>query len=229
MSAFAQCVTRTTLANKSSLIQKEELIFLMLSTANSRNKLRPQLHKLYKSFFWSLVLCSLSILGCDRSSEVGLNPEDTAPKFKLERLASGSSALNDFKGKLVVLNFFASWCATCIEEMPSLERLQQQFGSDCLSVVAVAVDDEESKLKPFVQEMQLSFPILLDRNGKVRRTYKVAGYPETFILDRDLKVKMFYDYEKSEPVARVIGPRDWMHPEVVSQIERICNQEPNKE
>ena len=229
MSAFALCVIRTTPASRSSLIQKEELICSTLSTVSSRSKLRHQLPKLSSRFLCSLFLCALSILGCDRSSEVGLNPSDTAPKFQLDRLSSGQSSLDDFKGKLVVLNFFASWCSTCIEEMPSLERLQQQFGSDCLNVVAVAVDDDESKLRPFVQEMQLNFPILLDRNGKVRRTYKVAGYPETFILDRDLKVKMFYDYEKSEPVARVIGPRDWMHPEVVSQIERLCNQEPYKE
>ena len=192
---------------------------------------------LFGSFFSRLSVILLSLLlavgiisfsGCNRSQEVGLNPGDFPPNFSLSTLSGTKDSLVAHKGEVVVLNFWATWCAPCVEEMPTLERLHSLLGSQGLTVLAVAVDDTEVALNAAQKELGLSFPILLDQNGKVRDQFKVQGYPETFIVDRSGKLVLFADPYDNEPKVRLVGPRDWVNPNVIARIQSILDSKKDK-
>ena len=136
------------------------------------------------------VLLGVSILftGADRSanSRRGLPPAIGSPvqDFELPILTGGSQRLSALKGKPVVINFWASWCAPCKEEMPLLDRLSQNHSGD-LAVLGVNYAETPEVVQEFVQESGISFPILLDETGRVSDLYYVRNYPTTFFIDAD--------------------------------------------
>jgi len=120
--------------------------------------------------------------------------------------------LNTFRGKVVLLNFWATWCAPCVEEMPGLERLYRSFSSDGLEVVAIASDDGIKSVRNFVAKNRISFSVLFDAHGTMRRRYDISGYPESFLIDKSGKFVMVPDPIRREPVIRIVGPRKWDSP-----------------
>jgi peroxiredoxin len=123
-----------------------------------------------------------------------------APDFTLADLNDKEIRLADFRGKVVFLNFWATWCKPCKEEMPSMEVLHKNFEKDGLVVLAVSIDRVTTKrdIPPFIKSMNLSFPVLVDSWGKTDMPYKRMGVPETFIIDQQGVIREI-----------VIGPRDW--------------------
>lgn len=123
-----------------------------------------------------------------------------APDFELPDLKDRDVRLSDFRGKVVFLNFWATWCKPCKEEMPSMEVLYRNFKDDGLVVLAVSIDRVTTKddIPPFVNSMDLSFPILVDSWGQTDKEYKLMGVPETYIIDQDGVLR-----------EKIIGPRDW--------------------
>ncbi|MDE2711673.1 MAG: TlpA family protein disulfide reductase [Acidobacteria bacterium] len=128
-------------------------------------------------------------------------PGAPAPPFDLLDLDERPHGLSDFAGQVVVLNFWATWCPPCVEEMPSLQRLQDLLGDDGLEVVAVSVDERYSDIPPFVAEHGLRFLVLHDLGKRVSRRYEVFQFPETWIIRRDGTL-----------AAHIIGARDWAAP-----------------
>ncbi len=124
----------------------------------------------------------------------------TAPEFSLTDLEDKTIRLSDFRGKVVFLNFWATWCKPCREEMPSMEVLHKNFAKDGLVVLAVSIDrvTTTKDIPPFIKSMNLSFPVLVDSWGKTDMPYKRMGVPETFIIDQQGVIREI-----------VIGPRDW--------------------
>ena len=171
-----------------------------------------------------LLIAALFFVSCNRSAEVGLNPGDLAPEVALTDIDGKPQKLSDFRGKIVLLNFWASWCTPCIAEMPSLQRLQQKLESKGFSVVTVAVDDEVETLKKFRRRFGLSFPILLDVKGESKKEYKISGYPETFILNRKGQMVLFSDPENGMPSVRIVGPRRWDEPNAIVRIEKLLGE-----
>ena len=109
----------------------------------------------------------------------------TAPPLRLDRLSgSGRGSLGDYRGKVVVLNFWASWCEPCREESPLLERWHRRISEKGGTVLGVDVLDVTSDARGFVREYGLSYPMLRDRDGNSLGAYGVVGYPETFAIDR---------------------------------------------
>ena len=105
-----------------------------------------------------------------------------APGFRLPSLAGGEVDLASQRGKVVVLNFWATWCPPCVAEMPSLERLHRALSPEGLSVVTVSTDEDEAELRRFVAERALTLPVLKDPGGRVAAAeYRTTGYPETFV------------------------------------------------
>jgi cytochrome c biogenesis protein CcmG, thiol:disulfide interchange protein DsbE len=123
-----------------------------------------------------------------------------APDFELPDLGDSSVKLSDYRGKVVFLNFWATWCKPCKEEMPSMEVLYRKFKDKGLVVLAVSIDRVTTKqdIPPFVKSMDLSFPIMVDSWGQTDKRYKLMGVPETYIIDREGVLR-----------EKVIGPRDW--------------------
>jgi thiol-disulfide isomerase/thioredoxin len=145
--------------------------------------------------------------------EVGLQPlkEGTAiVDFELQQLGGGSRSLSSFKGKVVFLNFWATWCGPCRQEMPSMERLYQRLKGKGLEIVAVNLQEDDKAVQKFVNEHKLSFPVLLDKSGRVGATYGARSIPTSYIIDR-----------KGFVVAGTIGTREWDTEQYVRFFERL--------
>lgn len=131
-------------------------------------------------------------------------PNETvaAPEFSLADLAGKKVQLKAFRGRLVFLNFFATWCDPCREEMPAMERLFRTHQDNGFVVVAVNLQESAKTVRPFVEELKLSFPIVLDTEGAVTREYGVRALPVSFLVGRDGNIRW-----------RAIGGRDWQSAE----------------
>jgi len=126
-------------------------------------------------------------------------PAKAAPDFELRTPDNGVLRLSDLRGKVVFLNFWATWCEPCREEMPSMERLHRAYKDRGLAVVAVSLDSQgASVVKPFVKRFGLTFPVGLDPKMAVRETYGVWAVPSTFLIDRSGKRVLFAN-----------GAREW--------------------
>jgi peroxiredoxin len=120
-----------------------------------------------------------------------------APAFTLMDINGGQRRLSDFRGKIILLNFWATWCPNCREEMPSLERLEKRFKAEGVVVIAVA-EDGRGEVTSLARKLGLTFPILMDAGGAVRKIYEVTALPMTYIIGRDGKIS-----------GRLFGSRDW--------------------
>lgn len=120
--------------------------------------------------------------------EIGIAKGQLAPDFVLTDLQGNAVHLSDFKGKKVFLNFWASWCPPCRAEMPHMQKFYEKYQSKDIVILAVNLIQSEKNPKDvytFVQEQQLTFPIVLDQKGEVATTYQIYLLPTTFLLDAD--------------------------------------------
>lgn len=136
--------------------------------------------------------------------------------FTLPDLSGNSKSLKDFRGKVVFLNFWATWCKPCEEEMPSMQALYQAFAGQPFEIVAVSIDkDGPEAVKAYAAKYGLTFTILHDRKGSVKETYKTTGVPETFIIDQNGVI-----------AEKVWGPRDWSEPSSYAMIVDLLKNGP---
>jgi len=143
-----------------------------------------------------------------------LQPGFPAPDFSLPGLDGKTVRLNDYKGKVVFLNIWATWCPPCREEMPSMERLYQELKGQDFEILAVSVDASGAKtVAPFVKEHRLSFPVLLDPEGTMKPLYGTTGIPESFIINKEGGIEQV-----------VIGPMDWATPDVVRFFRNLIEK-----
>jgi len=108
--------------------------------------------------------------------------------FTLTDLQGKSWTLKDLKGKVVLVNFWATWCPPCRKEMPDLEALYNRFKGQGFVILAISEDEETNKVPPFIAERKISYPILLDPGQKVNNLFQVDGIPKSFVYDRDGKL-----------------------------------------
>ena len=109
----------------------------------------------------------------------------TVPTFTLRDLNGKEVRLEDYRGKIVFLNFWATWCLPCRKEMPSMEKLYSEFKDRDFTMLAVDLREEAKKVMAFKERFKLNFPILLDSDGRVGRKYGVWSIPITFLIDRE--------------------------------------------
>jgi thiol-disulfide isomerase/thioredoxin len=135
-----------------------------------------------------------------------------APEFNAVNLATGDSVtLADYRGEIVLLNLWATWCGPCRWEMPSMERLYRELGPAGLKIVAVSVDQVSGEeVLDFANELGLTFDVLHDRSGQIEIDYQTTGLPETVILDRDGVI-----------VHKSIGPVEWDDPVQRERFRRL--------
>lgn len=143
-----------------------------------------------------------------------------APDFAAVTLpASGAAAvetatkgIDDYRGQVVLLNIWATWCAPCRVEMPSMQRLQERLGPKGLRIVAVSIDDPgmEGRIRSFSDELALTFEILHDAPGAIQQRYQTTGVPETFVIGKDGRIRR-----------RIIGADDWSSASNIAFLERL--------
>jgi peroxiredoxin len=109
------------------------------------------------------------------------------PEFSLKDLSGKTWTFSDLRGKVVLVNFWATWCPPCRKEMPDLETLYERFGSQGFVVLGIS-DEEATKVEPFISERKVSFPVLLDPGRKVNDLFVVEGIPKSFVYGRDGKL-----------------------------------------
>src|SRR3989338_4009118 len=118
---------------------------------------------------------------------VGTSIGNFAPDFELESIAGGKAKLSDFKGKPIILNFWATWCPPCKEEMPLFENAYQAK-SDKIIVIGVNLQESRENINDFIKKFDITFPILLDPNSEVKGLYNVFTQPVTYFIDKDGKI-----------------------------------------
>ena len=138
----------------------------------------------------------------------------TAPLFSLPRL-DGSEAIEieTLRGRVVLLNFWATWCKPCEDEMPAMERLYQELRPEGFELLAISVDEAEESVREFQGRLGLSFPILMDPGQDVAKAYQAYRFPESLLVDRGGTV-----------IERYIGPRDWDAEAYVGRIRRLLHE-----
>lgn len=107
-----------------------------------------------------------------------------APEFELQTLSGERLSLEDFRGKTVLLNFWATWCGPCRVEMPAIQSRFEQHNPE-LEVLAINFDEPADRVQAYVQELGLTFTVMLDPGGEVQRLYRIRGYPSTYVVDED--------------------------------------------
>jgi len=145
-------------------------------------------------------------------TQVPLEPGNPAPDFKLATLTDPARSLSlvDFRGQVVLLNFWTTWCKPCQDEMPSLDALYKQLKDDDFTLLAVSIDENEEDVFKFRNAYNLSFPILLDPTTGTKNRYQIHHYPETFLIGREGTI-----------LAHFIGPRDWADPLQISMLRQV--------
>ncbi len=156
------------------------------------------------------VLLAAVLAGC-----VGCNDQPKlrligaqAPDFTVQD-SDRTLSLHDYRGKIVVLNLWATWCGPCLDEIPDLDLLQKRMG-DKITIVAVSYDDKASDYQQFIREHPMAFITVHDRDRKLKDLYQPTGPPETYVIDRSGKI-----------LRKFIGPQRWAGPEIVDYLQKL--------
>ena len=157
----------------------------------------------------------LFVAGCNSAPEStatsGASTGKVAPDFTLTDMAGNEVSLSQFKGQVVVVNFWATWCPPCREEMPSMERLYREYQDKGLVMLAVNVEaDGRDRVVKFLEKSPHSFPILMDDKNVATKLFGVFRYPESFLIDRNGLI-----------VEKIIGGRDWMSASILDKVKPL--------
>ena len=137
-----------------------------------------------------------------------------APNFTFPDLNGQQVSLSEHRGKVVLVNIWATWCPPCRQEMPSMQKLYERFKGENLEILAVSIDSTgREAVAPFVRTMNLTFPIMLDPKEVIRPLYGITGVPESFIIDKEGIV-----------VQKIIGPIDWATPKAFQFFDDLINK-----
>jgi peroxiredoxin len=170
---------------------------------------------------WGLIAVAIGgliVFGWSRRGEyTPLDGGSEAPAYAAVSLAGDTVSLEGLRGRVVLLNVWATWCTPCIREMPALERLHRAHEAEGLSVVAVSVDASTPGLgaadvQRFVDDLGVSFTILLDPGGEIENKFRVSGLPMTYVIDREGRIRQ-----------RIVGAREWDEPEITAEIRKLLD------
>lgn len=142
-----------------------------------------------------------------------ITPPVKALDFTLKNLEGAEISLKDFAGKVVFLNFWATWCGPCRDEMPSMEELWQRFKEEDFVILAVDLREGKEEVNSFMKDYGLTFSVLLDSRGEVGSMYAVRAIPTTFLIDSEGRM-----------VGKALGARDWAGEDAFDLIEHLLSE-----
>jgi peroxiredoxin len=143
-----------------------------------------------------------------------IQPGLEVPNFAFPDMSGKQISLSDHRGKVVLVNVWATWCPPCRQEMPSMQRLYEKFKGKNFEILAVSIDSEgREAVAPFMRKLHLTFPALLDPGETIIPLYGITGVPESFIVDKDGIL-----------VEKIVGPINWATPEVFSLFKDLIQK-----
>jgi len=162
----------------------------------------------------SLALVALAAATLVATSAYSAQPSDwrggPTPPLALKDLEGREVRLEAYRGRTVIVNFWATWCAPCVEEMPSLVRLRDKYASQGLEVIGVNFQENAARIQPFLQRYGIDMPVVRDHDGSARTAWGVGVFPSSFVIGPDQKVAFV-----------VIGEADWSGPPIEPRIRSI--------
>lgn len=173
-------------------------------------------------YFWTLIGVAMlvTVAWIGRESYRPVITGSAAPDFRMDRLGGGEMGLSDLQGQVVLVNIWATWCAPCRHEMPSMQRLYEALSDEPFEILAVSVDARPGEtdvggrpggdLAAFAEELGLTFPILHNPSGDIQRLYQTTGVPESFLVGKDGVI-----------VKKVAGSTEWDAPQNQELIRRL--------
>jgi len=156
----------------------------------------------------------LALVGCSAADYVERG--SVAPAFTLDRLDGGPVSLSDLRGHVVLINFWATWCEPCRQEMPAMERLYEAHRDAGFELLAISVGEEPDPVRAFRDQVGISFPVLLDPDRVASQAYQTYRFPESFLVDAEGVV-----------IERYIGPKSWDHEAYQERIRRLIAGDPD--
>ena len=144
----------------------------------------------------------------------GIKERLAAPDFTFPEIDGVEVSLSDFKGKVVLVNIWATWCKPCVDEMPSMEKLYKKFNGQNFEILAVSIDEAgRDSVAPFMSKYKLTFPALIDSKGTIISLYGATGVPESFIIDKNGIL-----------VNKIVGATNWATPEAFRFFQELIQQ-----
>jgi peroxiredoxin len=170
-----------------------------------------------KTLLFSLALMILTIAqstasGDSPSTLHAVADRPVAPEFALADMDGVMHRLSDYRGQVVIVNFWATWCPPCREEMPSMQRAWEQIQGEDMVILAIDVGEDEDTIFTFTADYPVEFPLLLDLDSRVIQEWPVRGLPTTFIVDPQGRIAY-----------RAIGTRDWEDPALLDTLRKLHN------
>jgi peroxiredoxin len=162
----------------------------------------------------ALLVCTGAFVSSSAPAATALSPwgGGPAPALSLKGIDGGAHSLPAYRGKVVLINFWATWCEPCRVEMPSMQRLRDRLGPKSFAVLAVNVDEPEARVRDFARKTGLGLTIVMDPNKTVTRDWGVRFLPVSFIVGPDGRVRY-----------RVVGDLDWDNETVVGVISQLIS------
>jgi peroxiredoxin len=169
-------------------------------------------------FFNEKLLAKTDSRGMERlfssMSVIKVSPTKDPVRINLKDLNGNNISLSDFKGKIVFLNFWTTWCPTCRIEMPSMEKLHQKLKNKDFAMVTINLQESASQVKAFFEEFKLTFTALLDSTGEVGASFGIRAIPSTYIVDKTGRI-----------IGLVNGPREWDSKEAIALFEYLIDND----
>ncbi len=164
--------------------------------------------------FFLILLAAVSIWYVSRGYNTGPKEGAKAPSFSLKNSQDQSVSISQYSNQVILLNFWATWCAPCVSEMASLDRLYQKYKDKGFVVLALSVDEEGWKaINEFLKKNPVTFPILLDLDYKVADLYGTYRVPESYLIDKTGKIS-----------EKILGAQEWDSSEMSSKLEKLLAQ-----
>ncbi len=136
-----------------------------------------------------------------------------APQFAAEDMQGEKHSLEDYRGRVVLLNFWATWCSPCRREMPALIKLHERYRDKGVVLLAISVDESKAAIKAFTRKLPLPFPVISDPEENISSLYKVFAYPTSFLIGKNGRIEEI-----------ITGERDWLAPEFTSRLEKLMKR-----
>ena len=178
---------------------------LNMSKTNEKDFNYPMAVIIFVALTVLVIILSLKLNdSAEFSNQVAIESGIPAPDFTFPGLDGKMVSLSDYKGKVVLVNIWATWCPPCVDEMPSMEKLYRKFKGENFEILAVSIDEPGPKaVAPFMEKTRLTFPALIDSKGAIKPVYRISGIPESFIIDKHGIL-----------IKKIVGPLDWASPKV---------------